>query len=197
MPTRRPIKLVALLGPHEQSHPLALLRSEVRGLVNADGMPNELIRAVRCVVDDGLYISPAFVETVIGALVGRPPDGHARPLLPSQEALTPREREILTQAMSLSWALDAELVASGVGIAGVRTFCRLRQWPGQVAPVAPLRAGLLQHRGHRQLDTAANLTPAGTAAVVVRPEREQSAAADAADPALLAPQLRPLRYVVL
>jgi len=44
---------------------------------------------------------------------------------------------------------------------------------------------------------AANLTPAGTAAVVVRPEREQSAAADAADPALLAPQLRPLRYVVL
>jgi len=97
MPTRRPIKLVALLGPHEQSHPLALLRSEVRGLVNADGMPNELIRAVRCVVDGGLYISPAFVETVIGALAGRPPDGHARPLLPSQEALTPREREILTQ----------------------------------------------------------------------------------------------------
>jgi len=73
MPTRRPIKLVALLGPHEQSHPLALLRSEVRGLVNADGMPNELIRAVRCVVDGGLYSGRALRLLTRGSLA---PIGH-------------------------------------------------------------------------------------------------------------------------
>ncbi len=85
-----------MLGENERSQLVTLLRTKVRGLVNADGLPAELIRAVRCVLDGGLYISPAFTETVVDALLTRVPHSHARASSVPHEALTPRERDVVT-----------------------------------------------------------------------------------------------------
>jgi two-component system response regulator NreC len=68
------------------------LRSGAMGYVLKDTGSEELVRAIRHVMQGGRYLSPPLSETSLEAYLERVRSGGA------QEALTPREREVLQLA---------------------------------------------------------------------------------------------------
>jgi DNA-binding NarL/FixJ family response regulator len=70
------------------------LRAGASGFVLKDSKPEELLQALRVVMDGGALLSPAVTRALIGEFVARPPDAHAARGL---ETLTNREREVVAQ----------------------------------------------------------------------------------------------------
>lgn len=83
-----------------------------RGFILKTSPPNELVRALHCVADDGTYVDPHLARALAG---GQPLD--------RLDALTPREREILDL---LAEGLTGEQVADRLCVSSetVRTHVR-------------------------------------------------------------------------
>lgn len=85
------IKVVALSTNANRSYVVAMFEAGAAGYVIKLSAAAELIRAVRCVANNQVYVSPAVAGVVIGALTASEGDTRS----PSDGQLSSREREVL------------------------------------------------------------------------------------------------------
>jgi two-component system response regulator NreC len=84
-------KVIALSGHADRRYATEMLKSGATGYVLKDAAFRDLAAAVRLVVDNKIYLSPALAGVVIENCVNGRKEAGSSPF----EKLTPREREIL------------------------------------------------------------------------------------------------------
>lgn len=89
------VAVVAVVRPLDRLDPADLLHRGVRGLVAADGPPEEVVQAVSAAAAGAVYVSAEFAEGVVDVAVSRQlAESRRRAAVIS---LTPRERGVLHQ----------------------------------------------------------------------------------------------------
>jgi DNA-binding NarL/FixJ family response regulator len=117
----RPKLPVLVLSMHpEDQYAKRVLRAGASGYLNKDSAPEELIKAIRKVLDGGRYVSPALAEALAMDL-GQPADQ------PLHETLSDRELEVL------------RLIGSGKSISQIAEVLHL-----SVTTVSTYRARILE-----------------------------------------------------
>jgi DNA-binding NarL/FixJ family response regulator len=111
--------LVLSMHPEDQ-YAKRVLRAGASGYLNKDSAPEELIKAIRKVLDGGRYVSPALAEALAMDL-GQPADQ------PLHETLSDRELEVL------------RLIGSGKSISQIAEVLHL-----SVTTVSTYRARILE-----------------------------------------------------
>jgi len=85
------VKIIALTVHKEEEYLLEALRAGADGYVLKDASQDELVRAVRTVIDGHAYLSPGVSASVIAGYLEGKKEMSASPL----DELTKREREVL------------------------------------------------------------------------------------------------------
>jgi len=85
---------VLILTQHKSEDAIrAALWAGASGYLLKDASNTELVRALRCVLDGNIYLSPSLSDNIINAFVV---GGQTETVRPHLDALTERERQILT-----------------------------------------------------------------------------------------------------
>lgn len=87
---------VVILSMHgSPSHVAAALRAGATGYLLKEAAAEELVIAIHAVMRGDTYLSPAISKVVVDGFLRRAPGDLANPTEPADNALTPRQREIL------------------------------------------------------------------------------------------------------
>ncbi|MFI9366819.1 response regulator [Kitasatospora sp. NPDC053057] len=116
-----PTRVVVLTTFDEDEHVYAALRAGASGFLVKDMALDDILAAVRVVAAGEALIAPSVTRRLIGAFVGQQPKQTPVPVARRLDAITDREREILTlvgRGLS-NTEIAAELVLS---IATVKTY---------------------------------------------------------------------------
>ena len=86
------VKIIALSMYSDSSYVTNMLRAGASGYLLKDGAFEELVKAIRLVMSDRIYLSPGVANVVVKDYVSNLPAAPLCPLFPSS---TTREREVL------------------------------------------------------------------------------------------------------
>jgi two-component system response regulator NreC len=90
---RIPALRIIVLTMHDgEDYAYSLLKAGARGFLLKESASSELVRAIRVVLDDGVYLDPTISTKVVSEYLKRP---HPQAREGSQDGLTPREVQIL------------------------------------------------------------------------------------------------------
>ncbi len=115
-------KVLVLSGHPDLTHVQEALQAGASGYVLKEDASEELVRAVRSVLQGQIYLSPAAATALIGRLFHQPPQAAAKPLTsPSLPQLS--EREITVLRLMVDGLRNKEAAdRMGVSVKSVETY---------------------------------------------------------------------------
>lgn len=132
---------VAMLTTFDvQEYLAAALRAGAAGFLLKDTDPEQLVRAVRTLADGGSVLDPAVTRAVIGGYLAAEAEATAAEAV---EALTPREREVLTR---LGEGLANPQIAERMGLAPSTVKDHVRAVLGKLGGLNRVQAAIVADR---------------------------------------------------
>ncbi|MFE2180732.1 response regulator [Streptomyces sp. NPDC059455] len=132
---------VAMLTTFDvQEYLAAALRAGAAGFLLKDTDPEQLVRAVRTLAEGGSVLDPAVTRAVIGGYLAAEAEATAAEAV---EALTPREREVLTR---LGEGLANPQIAERMGLAPSTVKDHVRAVLGKLGGLNRVQAAIVADR---------------------------------------------------